>query len=411
VVINEIRGAEESKAWFQAISTGHGGVTTIHADTVESVFNRLDNLGIPPEYLTSLALVVFIGRFKIGGKIQRRTQYVFDIVDPRSRQYAPIFTYRADGDSYEAGDLVSARTTKRIMELAKWDVGKFMEEYRRRVEFLRRLLCLHRNSPIDDVKVLAEHFARFYQGYMPQAPSVCEERRAGEKRPQAAKADWVVNFRMPGGVKKLRLRAVAAPGGRLEIVSVGGRPVGGVEVELEVSESLVSVAASGSGKLYYEVEAGGRSLGRGVVELAKPGSPARLPAGGGVELGETKVVEDMGETKVVESVVEETLVLEGASEGRGVSRLCLKVGGRSLPLVAGRVYGRDDFVFVGVDARFISKEHFRIEERGGGVWIVDLGSKNGTFVNGVRAEHGVGIPLFPGSVVKIGKVEGVVEVC
>jgi len=42
---------------------------------------------------------------------------------------------------------------------------------------------------------------------------------------------------------------------------------------------------------------------------------------------------------------------------------------------------------------------------------VDLGSKNGTFVNNVRAERGVGIPLHPGSVVRIGKVEGVVEVC
>jgi len=52
-----------------------------------------------------------------------------------------------------------------------------------------------------------------------------------------------------------------------------------------------------------------------------------------------------------------------------------------------------------------------VEERGGGLWIVDVGSKNGTFVNNVRAEKGVGIPLFPGSVVRIGKVEGTVEVC
>jgi len=405
VVINEIRGAEESRAWFQAISTGHGGVTTIHADTVESVFNRLDNLGIPPEYLTSLALVVFIGRFKIGGRIQRRTQYVFDIIDPKARQYAPIFTYRAETDGYETQDLASARTTKRILELAKWDVRRFVEEYERRVEFLRRLLCLHRNSPINDVRVLAEHFARFYQGYMPKVPPVCEgpgdEKDDGKPPPR--KADWVVNFRMPAGPKRVRLRAVAAPGTRLEIVEVNGRPVGGAEAEVEVAESSLSVSAVGSGQLFYEVEMGGRVVGRGAVGLMRQ---RPLPRRDLVDMGERKVL-DEEETKVVE----ETVVLGEQAPPPQAPRLCLKVGGRSLPLVAGKVYGRRDFDFVGEGARFVSKEHFRVEERGGGLWIVDVGSKNGTFVNNVRAEKGVGILLFPGSVVRVGKVEGTVEVC
>jgi flagellar protein FlaI len=406
VVINEIRGAEESRAWFQAISTGHGGVTTIHADTVESVFNRLDNLGIPPEYLTSLALVVFIGRFKIGGRIQRRTQYVFDIIDPKARQYAPIFTYRAETDGYETQDLASARTTKRILELAKWDVRRFVEEYERRVEFLRRLLCLHRNSPINDVRVLAEHFARFYQGYMPKVPPVCEK-PGGKKddvKPPPPKADWVVNFRMPAGPKRVRLRAVAAPGSRLEIVEVSGRSVGGGEAEVEVSEPSVSVAVVGFGRLFYEVEMGGWVVGRGVVDLVrrKPPQPPEE-----ADLGETKVLEEGEKTKIVE----ETMVLEDGPPLQPAPRLCLRVNERSLPLVAGRVYGREDFEFVGEGARFISKNHFRVEERGGGLWIVDLGSKNGTFVNNVRAERGAGIPLFPGSVVRVGKVEGTVEVC
>jgi flagellar protein FlaI len=406
VVINEIRGAEESRAWFQAISTGHGGVTTIHTDTVENVFNRLDNLGIPPEYLTSLALVVFIGRFKIGRKVERRTQYVFDIIDPRARQYTPIFTYNHAADSYAAGDLSSARTTKRILELAKWDARRFMEEYGRRAEFLRRLLCLHRSSPINDTKALAELFARFYQGYMPEAPASCEKRPEGEKRPpQRAKADWVVNFRMPAGPKRVRLRAVAAPGTRLELVDVNGRSAGGAEAEVEVAEPSLSVSAVGSGQLLYEVEMGGRVVGRGAVDLVRQRAPPP-PMKDLVDMGETKVL-DEGETKIVE----ETMVLGEQAPPPQAPRLCLKVGGRSLPLVAGKVYGRGDFDFVGEEARFVSKEHFRVEERGGGLWIVDVGSKNGTFVNNVRAEKGVGIPLFPGSVVRVGKVEGTVEVC
>ncbi len=405
VVINEIRGAEESRAWFQAISTGHGGVTTIHADTVESVFNRLDNLGIPPEFLTSLALVVFIGRFKIDGKIQRRTQYVFDIIDPKARRYTPIFRYNAESDSYEAGDLASARTTGRILELAKWDVGRFMEEYRRRVEFLRRVLCLHRVSPLSDVKTLVEYFARFYQGFMPSVPGVCEKKPESReaKKEVRTKADWVVSFRMPAGPKRIKLRAEAAPGVRLEIVDVNGRPVGGVVAELELSEPSLSVVAVGSGRLFYEVEMGSSVVGRGAVDLIK--QRWTQPRGDLVDMDETKVLDD-GETKIVE----ETMVVEEAPRPQA-PRLCLKVGGRVLPLVAGRLYGRADFEFVGEVAKFVSKEHFRIEEKGGGLWVVDVGSKNGTFVNNVRAERGVGIPLFPGSVVRIGKVEGVVELC
>ena len=52
---------------------------------------------------------------------------------------------------------------------------------------------------------------------------------------------------------------------------------------------------------------------------------------------------------------------------------------------------------------FASARHVRVEPRGDGVWVQDLGSTNGTFVNGIRIEQ----PhrLEPGDVLRVGETE------
>jgi hypothetical protein len=52
---------------------------------------------------------------------------------------------------------------------------------------------------------------------------------------------------------------------------------------------------------------------------------------------------------------------------------------------------------------FASARHVRIEPRADGVWVQDLGSTNGTFVNGVRIEQR--LRLYPGDVVRIGETD------
>jgi FHA domain len=52
---------------------------------------------------------------------------------------------------------------------------------------------------------------------------------------------------------------------------------------------------------------------------------------------------------------------------------------------------------------FASARHVRIEPRSDGVWVLDLGSTNGTFVNGERLE--AARRLAPGDVVRIGETE------
>jgi hypothetical protein len=53
--------------------------------------------------------------------------------------------------------------------------------------------------------------------------------------------------------------------------------------------------------------------------------------------------------------------------------------------------------------RFASARHARIEPRPDGVWVLDAGSTNGTFVNGVRLDGER--RLSPGDVVRVGETD------
>jgi hypothetical protein len=76
----------------------------------------------------------------------------------------------------------------------------------------------------------------------------------------------------------------------------------------------------------------------------------------------------------------------------------------SAPLTLGRG-GQNDLVLVGDE--FASARHARIEPRGDGVWVQDLESTNGTFVNGTRVAGAQ--RLDPGDVLRVGETDLRVE--
>ena len=64
--------------------------------------------------------------------------------------------------------------------------------------------------------------------------------------------------------------------------------------------------------------------------------------------------------------------------------------------------GRDNDLSVGGD-EYASSHHARFEPRRDGVYVEDVGSTNGTFVNGIRLTHER--RLVPGDVVRIGETD------
>jgi hypothetical protein len=72
----------------------------------------------------------------------------------------------------------------------------------------------------------------------------------------------------------------------------------------------------------------------------------------------------------------------------------------SAPVTVGRT-GQNDVALEGDE--FASSRHVRFEPRGDGVWVQDLGSTNGTYVNGIRI--GGARRLAPGDVVRVGETD------
>jgi pSer/pThr/pTyr-binding forkhead associated (FHA) protein len=77
--------------------------------------------------------------------------------------------------------------------------------------------------------------------------------------------------------------------------------------------------------------------------------------------------------------------------------------GSTIDVSAPTIIGRDADSGIPLDGdEFASGRHARIEPRSDGIWVEDLGSTNGTFVNGERitAER-----LEPGDVLHVGQTE------
>jgi FHA domain len=78
--------------------------------------------------------------------------------------------------------------------------------------------------------------------------------------------------------------------------------------------------------------------------------------------------------------------------------------GSAIEVAATTVVGRDAQAGIRLDGDdFASAQHARIELRDGGVWVEDLGSTNGTFVNGAKVKRKR--RLRAGDAVRIGQTE------
>ncbi len=89
VMVGEVRG-KEAYSLFQAMATGHTSYATIHASTIHTLIQRLENppISLPRALLTSLDIIVFQNAVNIGGKMVRRMTSVTEVIklDPDTNQ-------------------------------------------------------------------------------------------------------------------------------------------------------------------------------------------------------------------------------------------------------------------------------------------------------------------------------------
>ena len=80
LIVGEVRGVE-AEVLFQAMATGHPGLSTIHADTVEAVIDRLSTppIQLPLSVLQNLDIIVFLEKMKKEGRFFRKVKKVVEV--------------------------------------------------------------------------------------------------------------------------------------------------------------------------------------------------------------------------------------------------------------------------------------------------------------------------------------------
>jgi flagellar protein FlaI len=131
LIVGEVRG-EEAFVLFQAISTGHGGMCTLHADEVESAVQRLTSkpMDVAPIHIKFLDLMFVVRNTAVTDPVTKkttRTRRVLSVTEIMDYgKYNRIFEWDPASDKHvlTKGTFMGSEKLKAISR----DTGKSMEE-------------------------------------------------------------------------------------------------------------------------------------------------------------------------------------------------------------------------------------------------------------------------------------------
>jgi len=141
IVVGEVRG-EEAVTLFQAMNTGHTTYSTMHADSVQTVINRLENepINVPRPMVASLDLLCVQVLTRHGGERVRRIKTLAEIegIDQRTGEldYANTFSWNADEDSFRQRN---SELLDEIQVDRGWSRSELQQELRDRRAVLEHL--------------------------------------------------------------------------------------------------------------------------------------------------------------------------------------------------------------------------------------------------------------------------------
>ena len=142
IVVGEVRG-REAMTLFQAMNTGHTTFSTMHADSVQTVINRLENdpINVPRAMIQSLDILSVQTLTYVGDERVRRTQLVAEIegIDQRTGDldYSTAFEWKPDADAFQQFD---SKVLDDIRSERGWSRSELLEEFRDRKRVLQYLV-------------------------------------------------------------------------------------------------------------------------------------------------------------------------------------------------------------------------------------------------------------------------------
>lgn len=160
IVVGEVRG-RETFILFQSMATGHPGLSTIHAESIETLIDRLITppINLPVSLLETLDMVIFISRVKMGDKTVRRLTAIEEIAGVDHKTRRPIINtfsqWNPRKDEFEIKN--TSAILKKIIEMTGINKKKMEEDIINKAKVLEWLS----KNKITDYKNFGKYLAQY----------------------------------------------------------------------------------------------------------------------------------------------------------------------------------------------------------------------------------------------------------
>ncbi len=143
IIVGEVRGKETS-TMFQAMATGHTTYSTMHADSVKSMINRLENppINTPRILLTALNFVIIQKHVRVKDSIVRRITEIVELVayeaDTNEIVTNTVYAWdpRSDSYIYRGHSFI----LDGMMEMKNMTHDEMDAEFKRRVDIINYMV-------------------------------------------------------------------------------------------------------------------------------------------------------------------------------------------------------------------------------------------------------------------------------
>ncbi len=160
IIVGEVRG-EEAFIIFQAMATGKATYSTIHADSVQAIINRLENppINLPRVLISALNIIILQAQVKVGTKMTRRIKKIVEIVglEPESEELIvnTVFDWNPQEDKYKY--FGHSKVFEKLMKKKNIAQRTMNEEFKRRTELIKLLIDRKITYYKDIFKIVAEY--------------------------------------------------------------------------------------------------------------------------------------------------------------------------------------------------------------------------------------------------------------
>jgi len=174
IIVGEVRG-KETYTMFQAMATGHPTMSTMHADSVKSMVNRLENppINTPRILLTALNFVVIQTHARIGDSIVRRIKQIVELVgfEPETNELITNTVYEWDPANDSFVYKGHSFLFDEIMEMKNLTHEEMESEFQRRIDLVNYMV----ERDIIDYREISKIVVSYYQYPEETAKRIREE--------------------------------------------------------------------------------------------------------------------------------------------------------------------------------------------------------------------------------------------